>query len=161
MSGGTTLVWGAAHWLGAAAGVAAVVLALLLWGYWRAGVSRMVRVLSVSLKALGVIILALCLLEPLFSGTRARPGANLFVGLADNSQSMTIKGAGAAETRGEQVKALARKPAPWLARLGQDFDLRRHSFDTQLRALSDFDALAFDEPQTGQLMLLARQRPAG
>jgi uncharacterized membrane protein len=144
MSDAPTLVWGAAHWLGVAAGIAALVLALLAWGYWRAGASRPVRVLAMSLKALGVLVLALCLLEPLFSGTRARPGANLFVVLADNSQSMTLRGAGDTESRGDKVRALTRKPAGWLARLGQDFDLRQHAFDTQLRTLPELETLAFD-----------------
>ena len=34
-----TLVWGAAEWATFAAAAAAVLLALLLWGYWRAGVN--------------------------------------------------------------------------------------------------------------------------
>ncbi len=57
-----------------------------------------VRVLAGALKATGIAVLALCLLEPLFSGTCARPGANLFVVLADNSQSMTLKDRGESQT---------------------------------------------------------------
>ena len=146
MNGGGTLVFGAAQWLGAAIATAGLMLLLLAWGYWRAkgnlGVG--LRLLCAGLKAVGVVILALCLLEPLFSGTRARPGANLFAVLVDNSQSMALKDRGADQTRGQQVKALAAKEAAWPARLGQDFDVRQHSFDTQLRAMSDFAALAFD-----------------
>ena len=100
--------------------------------------------LAAGLKALGVAVLALCLLEPLFSGTRARPGANLFALLVDNSQSMSLKDRGADQTRGQQVKALGAKTARWPARLGQDFDLRQHAFDTQLRAMPDFESLSFD-----------------
>ena len=141
-----TLVWGAAHWLAFAAGTGALMLALLAWGYWRTGtgVSPGVRLLSAGLKALGVMVLALCLLEPLFSGTRARPGANLFVLLADNSQSMGLKDRGAEQSRGDEAKALAAKGSGWLARLGQDFDLRQHAFDGQLRALPDFESLTLD-----------------
>ena len=141
-----TLVWGAAHWLAAAAATVALTLALLAWGYWRTGSNLRpgLRVLAAGLKAVGILVLALCLLEPMFSGTRARPGANLFAVLVDTSQSMALKDRGAERSRGEQVKALAAKGATWPARLGQDFDLRRHSFDTQLRALPDFDKLTFD-----------------
>src|SRR5436189_6474805 len=94
-----TLVWGAPGWLAIAATGAALLLALLVWGYWRTGPSRGVRVLAGCLKAAGILVLALCLLEPLFSGTRARPGANQFVVLADNSQSMTLRDGDAATAR--------------------------------------------------------------
>ena len=112
---GMTLVWCAADWLAVAAGLAAGLLLLLAWGYRRAPASRGVRALAAGLKALAVLVLAACLLEPLFSGTRARPGANQFVVLADDSQSMSLRddggdgggaaGAGAAGgTRGGRVK---------------------------------------------------------
>ena len=140
----TTLVWGAAQWLPFAAGAAAVLLALVLWGYWRAGATRGLRLLAGGLKALGILILALCLLEPLFSGTRARPGANTFAVLADNSQSMTLKDRDSRQTRADQLKDLTKKESPWLARLQQDFDVRQYAFDTQLRALVGAEALPFD-----------------
>jgi uncharacterized membrane protein len=141
-----TLVWGATHWLAFVAVAAALTLALLAWGYWRTGANLRpgLRVLSAGLKALGLMVLALCLLEPMFSGTRARPGANLFVVLADNSQSMALKDRDQDASRGEQAKALASKGAAWPARLGQDFDVRQHAFDTQLRAMPDFAGLTFD-----------------
>src|SRR5687767_15261134 len=138
-----TLVWGAADWATFAAAAAAVLLALLLWGYWRAGASRGVRLLAGGLKTLGILILAVCLLEPLFSGTRARPGANAFVVLADNSQSMSLRDSGG-RSRSDAMKSLAGTDAKWLAQLGRDFDLRRYAFDTQLRALPESEELSFD-----------------
>lgn len=146
MSDAPTLVWGAPQWFWAAAATGALTLLLLAWGYRRTGanLTPRLRILAAGLKAVGVILLALCLLEPMFSGTRARPGANLFVVLADNSRSMALKDRGADESRGGQVKSLASKESMWPARLGQDFDLRQHSFDTQLHPLPDFNALSFD-----------------
>src|SRR3954465_10840642 len=111
----TTWVWGAPDWTLVAAGIAAVMLVLLIVGYWRAGATRGVRLLAASLKILGVLLLALCLLEPLASGARARPGANQFVLLADNSQSMTLHDAGGGPSRADQLKTLAPKSAEWLA----------------------------------------------
>ena len=80
------LVWGAGQWLAFAAASVALFLALLAWGYWRTGANLGfgLRMLAAGLKAVGVAVLALCLLEPLFSGTRARPGANLFALLGGN-----------------------------------------------------------------------------
>ena len=144
MLSATTLVWAAANWLAVASGFAALLLLLLVWSYSRGVISPRVRMLAAGLKALGVLVLAACLLEPLFSGTRARPGANLFVVLADNSQSMALRDRGQRRTRGEELKSLAARRANWLSRIGQDFDLRQYAFDTQLRALPEFDTLAFD-----------------
>jgi len=157
----STLVWGAAQWRAVAVPLVALLLVLLLWGYSRAKLQPWVRVVAASVKLLAVVILALCLLEPLFSGTRAQPGANLFVVLADNSQSMTLRDRDAAQTRAEQLKALTAKPAAtWLARIGQDFDLRQYAFDSQLHANVDLPALAFDGGSSNlgaALQRLARQ----
>ena len=38
----------------------------------------------------------------------------------------------------------SRKESPWKTRLGQDFDVRSYVFDSHLRAVDGFDALAFD-----------------
>src|SRR6476619_5741060 len=138
------LVWGATNWLPVAAALAGVLLALLVAGYWRSGATPALRWIAGGLKAVGILILALCLLEPLFSGHRARPGANQFVVLADNSQSMTLKDALNHQSRGDQLKSIAGKDARWLAQIGRDFDLRQFTFDSQLRSVNNFDALTFD-----------------
>jgi hypothetical protein len=143
------LVWGAASWLPIAAAVAALLLFLILAGYWRApGASRGLRLLAGTLKLLGVLILAACLLEPLTSGTRARPGANQFVILADNSRSMSLPlrpdAPANSKSRGDQLKSLIAPDAKWLARVGRDFDIRQYAFDTRLRTIARADDLTFD-----------------
>jgi uncharacterized membrane protein len=143
----TTLVWGAMNWLAVAAGAAGVLLVLLIVGYLRARsgmVSAGVRVVAASLKILAILILASCLLEPLFSGQRARPGANKFVVLADNSQSMNLKDQGASKTRGDELKAMTGQDAPWLEQIGRDFELREFAFDSQLHATDNLAATSFD-----------------
>jgi uncharacterized membrane protein len=142
-----TLVWGAMDWFAVAAAAAGVLLVLLIVGYLRAGsgmVGMGVRVAAASLKILAILILAGCLLEPLFSGQRARPGANKFVVLADNSQSMNLKDQGSGKTRGEELKAFAGKEAPWLEQIGRDFALREFAFDSQLHSTENLAALAYD-----------------
>ncbi|MDB5319596.1 MAG: putative rane protein [Phycisphaerales bacterium] len=143
------LVWGAASWLPVAATVAALLFLLVVAGYWRAsGASRGLRVAAGSVKLLGILILAACLLEPLASGARARPGANQFVVLADNSRSMSLPvrpDASTSRTRGDELKSLLAPDAKWLEQLGRDFDLRQYAFDTQLRTLARAtDDLTFD-----------------
>ena len=93
------------------------------------------------LKALGFAALAISLLDPLLTGTRPLRGANAFVILADNSQSLHIRDDTRHGTRGEWLRELLRQEAPWRTRLGQDFDVRGYVFDTHLRGVDGFDDL--------------------
>jgi len=140
----TSLVWGAEGWLWPAVALAAAALAVLVWGYLRAPTTWGVRSCAGVLKALGVAVLALCLLEPLTSGTRPRPGANLFVLLADDSQSLQIRDPVAGRSRAEILRQHFVRDAPWRTRLGQDFDVRSYRFAEALRLLDDEKELTAD-----------------
>ncbi|HWA10869.1 MAG TPA: glutamine amidotransferase [Opitutaceae bacterium] len=132
------------NWLWPAAGFLLVSVVVLLWSY-RASPGGGLRWVCLAMKALGLLALALCLLEPLWFGQRARPGANLFAVVADNSQGMQIKDAGDQQTRGEFLQKLVDPAqADWLATLGDTFDVRRYVFDTRLQATTDFHELVFD-----------------
>lgn len=139
----SSLVFGAGNWLPAAIAVVALLIALLAWGYRGSGVRPGARTLAVALKLLGIVILAICLLEPLLSGARARPGANAMIVLADNSQSMTLRDRNGGEGR-SAVRTLTAKSAPWLVKLRSDFEVRPYAFDAQLRALADGEPLPLD-----------------
>jgi len=78
-------------WLLPAAGFVVAGLVLLLWSYGRAQTDGWVRGIGLFLKLLGLLALAACLVDPLWTGQRARPGANYFLVLADDSQSLLIK----------------------------------------------------------------------
>jgi uncharacterized membrane protein len=137
-------------WLAVALAATVVLLVLLLVSYRRAVVASIgVRLVAAGLKVGAILILAACLLEPLFSGQRARPGANKFALLADNSQSMMLKDQGLRQTRGEELKSVAGKDAPWIAQIGRDFDLRQFFFDSQLHSTDNFAALTFDGRASG------------
>src|SRR5690349_20850917 len=95
---------------------------LLVWSYGQAPVSGGRRWLCFALKLLGVLALAACLLEPLWSRERARPGANFFAVVADNSQGMNIKDRGATRTRGQNLQALlAGDNLSWTPLLEENF----------------------------------------
>src|SRR5205814_7041171 len=88
---------------------------------------------------------AVCLLDPLWSGQRARPGANLFVVMADNSQGMQIKDRDETRSRGELLRDLVSMgKSDWLAKLDANFQLRRYLFDARLQSTRDFSELALD-----------------
>lgn len=140
----STLGWGSPDWLLPAAALLAIAVTVLLRAYARAASTPAVRIGAATLKVLGLLVLALCLLEPLAHGRRARPGANLFVVLADNSESLRMRDAGRDRSRGEHMREWLRKGAPWRTRLEQDFDVRKYVFDNRLGAVADFDELTFE-----------------
>jgi uncharacterized membrane protein len=139
-----SLIWGSPQWLTGALLLLGVAAVTILWSYYRAGTKPAVKIAAATLKALGFTALAISLLDPLLTGTRPLRGANAFVILADNSESLQIRDDNATRTRGEWLRDVLRQEAPWRTRLGQDFDVRGYVFDTHLRGVDGFDALTFD-----------------
>src|SRR5690242_5656296 len=106
------IVLGGRQWLGLAAGLVGVGLVALLWAYLQASYAVWTRVLAGLLKAVGFSLLALLLLEPLFTGTRPRPGSNLFLVVADNSKSLQLADGGSRQSRGAAMKAQLAEKSP-------------------------------------------------
>src|SRR5437870_12890754 len=128
-----TLIFSSWNWLWLATGVMGIALVLLWWSY-RAATAGVVRWICLVLKMVGFAALALCLLEPLWSGQRARPGANLFAIVADNSQGLQIKDRGENRTRGDVLRALLdQQRSSWQGTLENNFEVRRYFFDTRLQ----------------------------
>lgn len=138
------LTLGAPHWLAGAILLAVVGIVSLVGSYRHGGARSWWRFAAASLKGLGIIALAACLIEPLYTGTRPRPGSNLFLVVADNSRSLQLSDKGHSQSRGQIMREQLKDEASWLARLGQDFDVRRYLFDTHLRSVKTFDELALD-----------------
>ncbi len=143
-----SLTFAGTDWLWPLAALLALAAAVLVWSY-RAAPPGPLRAVCLGLKILGIAALAVCLLEPMWTGQRARPGANLFLVLADNSQGMQVKDAGATATRGDELRALV-DPArtDWQATLADNFDLRRYVFDRRLQPTKDFSELDFSGTTT-------------
>ncbi len=155
-----TLVLGAPHWLGPALGLWGLVAAAALWSYargprggWRAGCA--------ALKLLGGAALAACLVEPLWTGQRARPGANLFAVVADNSQGLQVRDRGSDRTRSEWLCEWLdpQRSGAW-ATLEEAFEVRRFLFDARLQAVRHFEELTFEGRATalGAALTALRER---
>ena len=138
------LILGSPQWMAVAIGLAGLATLGLLWSYVRTDAKRSVRIAAAALKALGFAALAISLLEPLLTGTKPRRGANAFVILADNSQSLQIRDGNGTLTNGDWMRGLLSGESEWKTRLGQDYDVRNYIFDTHLRAAEGFDGLTFD-----------------
>jgi uncharacterized membrane protein len=117
---------------------------ILVWSY-RGAQGPLVRWLCPALKLAGLTALAICLLEPLWSGQRAKPGANLFAVIADNSQGLQIHDNGVSRTRGEILRELLTSHrGDWQESLDQAFEVKRYFFDARLQSTKDFGELDFN-----------------
>ena len=143
-----TLTFSGWNWLWPAVGFLGIAALVLAWSY-RASAAHPLRWVCLLLKALGLVALTLCLLEPMWLGQRVRPGANLFAVVADNSQSLQIHDRADARSRGDHLRDLV-DPAGvgWQSTLAGTFDVRRYLFDTRVQPTADFHELAFDGRST-------------
>ena len=142
-----SIILSGASWIPVAGAFAAVTAGVLVWSY-RSGsgsqASPGLRLGCAVLKGVAVVALAFCLLEPLRTEQRAKPGANLFALVADNSQGLQIHDPGSSLSRGELLaRQLDPGTAPWIAPLDEGFQLRRFTFDSRLQNVRDFSALDF------------------
>ncbi|MHC1768354.1 MAG: glutamine amidotransferase [Verrucomicrobiia bacterium] len=132
-------------WLWPALLLLAAAVVALAWAYRGARVQPGTRAACVLLKFLGLAALFACLLEPLWSGQRARPGANYVAILADNSQGMQIKDQADSRSRGDALRELlTSEEQTWQPDLEENFQVRRYQFDSRLQFVKNFGELAFD-----------------
>ncbi|MEO6245359.1 MAG: glutamine amidotransferase [Opitutaceae bacterium] len=140
----TSLTFSGLNWLWPVLGFGALAVLVLVWSY-RTAAGHPLRWVCLALKAVAIAALALCLLEPLWLGQRARPGANLFAVVADNSQGLQIRDLGDTASRGDALRRLVDPVASsWQTSLATTFDVRRYLFDTRLQASKDFGELNFE-----------------
>jgi uncharacterized membrane protein len=123
----------------------AIAYILVAWTYARSGAPTWLRYSGGALKLLGVAALLLCLLEPMLTGERAKPGANVLAVVADNSLSMTLRDREASEPRGEAMRrVLSGERNLWHTQLKESFEMRDYLADTRLQPSQDFRELSFD-----------------
>ena len=136
-----TIMLGAPAWVWIALAIVLAAVAAVAWSYRRAPVTITIKSLAALFKTFAFFALAVCLIEPLWSGTRPRPGANLFTLLVDDSQSLQIRDAGGGRSRSEAARELMAEDTEWQTRLSQDFDVRRYRFAQRLRSLDEMTEL--------------------
>lgn len=145
MTGPAAIIYTGHGWLLPAMLSAIVLGAALIWALRGSSGERWVRLLCAALKIAGVAALVWCVLEPMAVSQRARPGANFFALMADNSQSLRIKDPGASQSRGELLRqTLTGDPNGWRSALEENFQVRRYFFDSRLQSTRDFSELNFD-----------------
>ncbi len=133
------------EWLWPAAITGGLALCAVAWSYVRTPAPHLLRFACAVLKLLGAAILLLCLLDPMWSSERAKPGANVIAVVADNSLSMTLHDRNVTESRGDTLRRMVTGEGNlWLSRLGENFEVRDYLADTRLLPSQNFRELSFD-----------------
>ncbi|MCA9089158.1 MAG: hypothetical protein KDA90_11070 [Planctomycetaceae bacterium] len=142
-----SLIWGDPSWLWPAAGIVLLLAAGLLLSY--RGVRRPIawKVSLSGLKLLAAILIALCLLNPLWSQTRPRSGENVVALLADNSASLTIRSS-SGPRRDQLTEQLQDPNLPWQVRLAQEFNVQHFLTGERTSPCEDFSQLDFTAPSS-------------
>ncbi|HUC86517.1 MAG TPA: hypothetical protein VL970_15080, partial [Candidatus Acidoferrales bacterium] len=144
MTGLAAIIFSGESWLLPAGGMVMLLAVAVAWAGRRSAIDRWVRIVCGLLKLLGVMLLALILLDPQWVSQRARPGANYFALLADNSQSLRITDTGESRSRGEILRqTLITDAKGWQSALEENFQVRRYTFDSRLQSTRDFSELDF------------------
>lgn len=143
--------------------IAGVVLSVLsILSYRGSRMSPGMRVASLVMRLFGIGLLLLCLLEPMGVQERAKPQANAFAVVVDNSQSVqeiwdardSVSSAGLSE---KWYRELFRDDSSWIRRLGEEFRLRRYVFSSGLDPIDSFEGIAMngvDSSLVGSLLSL-------
>jgi uncharacterized membrane protein len=139
-----TIIFSGWNYLWLVVPVLVLAAAALVWSY-RLAPPGFARWVCPILKVVGFAALGLCILEPLWTGQHAKPGANLFAVVADNSQGLQIHDKGAARNRGEILHdLLTARRGDWQESLADNFEVRRYFFDARLQSTKDFTELDFN-----------------
>ncbi len=124
---------------------AVITVAFVAWAFTRTPGPTALRSACATLQLFGSFALLACLLEPVWTSQRAKPGANLFAVIADNSQSMKLRSGQEHTTRGEAVGSVLTGPDnAWRTDLSTNFGVRNYLADSRLHATDDFHELNFE-----------------
>jgi hypothetical protein len=121
-----------------------------------------IRFASLAMRLLGIGLILLCLLEPMGVQERAKPQANAFAVVVDNSQSVkevwdARGGVSVVGLSDEWYRKLLKDDTPWIRRLGEDFRLRRYVFSSGLDPIDSFEGITMngvDSSLVGSLLSL-------
>ena len=138
------------EWLAPVGAALLVAAGFIAWSYARSSASVPLKLTCAALKSLGVAALLACLLEPMWSRERAKPGANVFAVIADNSRSLTLQDEGAQKTRAVELReSVAGERSEWRKSLAENFEVRNYLADSRLRPTESFGELNFEGRTSG------------
>jgi uncharacterized membrane protein len=125
-----------------------VIVVYILYRQTTVTISAPLKLLLVSLKALVLSILFLCLLKPLLVVSNIIPQESYLALMVDNSRSMDIKDMEKDKSRGQMVSEFLYRANGMTERLQEIFRLRTFSFDSNTSRISGEADLSFTGSKT-------------
>ncbi|MDC0259500.1 hypothetical protein OAK43_04600, partial [Verrucomicrobiales bacterium] len=158
-----TIVFANDNWLWLVILFAVGAIVFLWMGYAKSPLRGWPRGFAITLKFLGLMLLALCLMEPMLVDESAKKGANDLVILADNSRGLAVKNPdGDGKTAGEEMSALiggeSGELPEWMAELDDMFRLQTYTFDSRLKRSGNFSNLDFKGDSSAILTAVSSTR---
>ncbi len=132
--------WGAPEWLIPVIVFIVIATLVVAWNYWRSEVSPGWKFLLAMMKVAAATLLGICLLEPQSEFEQVEPGSNIFLVLADNSQSLQIKDRDDSKSRLDRMQDQLSNRT-WMRNLEDQFDVRKYIFDSRIQAVPEFNLL--------------------
>jgi len=132
-----------------------VLIILLVWVLYRkttTSVSVRIRMFLILLKSTALVILFICLLQPMLTTSKLIPQKRTIAVLVDNSRSMTIRDAGGKQSRGKRASRLVFDKNGLRDRFEENFRLRVYRVDSSTHPISGPEDLSFK----GNVTSLAR-----
>lgn len=153
----TSFYFAQPHWIPWVLIAGVVLLIASILSYRGSRMPLRYRVIALGMRAVGIGLLLACLLEPMGSIEKAKPQANAFALLVDNSQSVRETWKSIGQSKGyddplDWVQGRLMDEADWMRTLGEEFRLRRYLFDYSLHAIDSFEGIQ----QTGSESVLIR-----
>ena len=142
-----SFVFGDRSWIAPAMAVAACGIFVALW------VSRR-RLAALGLatlcRVIGWLLIAACLVNPLWSSAKPRRGANVLAVVTDISRSNLVI-ISEDQTRADVLRDVLNRgelsePNGWINRIDQDFELQRYTVSDRLERVDSFEDSEFDRP---------------
>ncbi|MEZ5385744.1 MAG: glutamine amidotransferase [Prosthecobacter sp.] len=158
------IVWQNMNLTWLAAGVIVLVVGLLIAGYVKSPLRGWRRIAALLCKTAALALLALCLLDPMWTRSQPKKGENEIVVLVDTSASLDLAESAGGETRARQVQAAltdGESEAAWITSLSEDFRLRLMTGGSQTKSVPHFRGLKFDGTRSDFCRTLATLRSGG
>ena len=138
-------------------------LFILTFTYRKSPLRGPQKFLAATLKLVGLILLALILMEPVVLDELPKKNANEVAILADNSSGLSValdpgKPAPSEQLSGALVDADTNLYPDWLSRIDDTFRLQPFLFDSSLRRVDEFSELSFTENRSDLATALSRIR---
>ena len=158
-----TLAFANESWMWVALVFGAASIFILTFTYRKSTLRGPQKFFAATLKLVGLILLALILMEPVILDELPRKNANEVAIVADNSSGLTVALDANEPSPAEQLtSALVNSETnlypEWLARIDDTFRLQPFLFDGSLRRVDEFNELSFAENRSDLATALGRIR---